>query len=349
MALSQQNSEYGCSYLVFSLARARFAIDVAAVREIIWLPELMPIEETPEHIVGVVNLRGQIIPVMDLVLRFGHPRKRYNRTDKVIVLEAGQSIVGIISNEVHDVLPIGQAYIQKPAKNKHYTVGEAMVEDAIIMLLDQQALCDFDITAAAQELLAEAHEHPNAESSIEQGEYFCPEADEESRNIFRQRALELIRAPADKTKDDHKLLAVVELGSELYGVDLNLVREFSEIGRITPVPCTPSYIIGDMNLRGEVLTLLDIRESLGMQVTSGANLKKLIVVKAGGLTLGVPVEKIDALIYLQPEDILPLPSQLDATREEHLSGTAQYGEKLLGILDLETILQNNELVVNEDV
>ena len=82
------------SFLIFSLGEEHFAIDASIVREIIWLPEVTPIEEAPDYIVGVINLRGKIAPVADLNLRFGHPRKRYHITDNVIVIEKDGFMAG---------------------------------------------------------------------------------------------------------------------------------------------------------------------------------------------------------------------------------------------------------------
>lgn len=335
--------------MVFSLAGARFAMDVVTVREIIWLPELLPIEETPDHIVGIFNLRGLIVPVMDLTIRFGHRGKRYRLQDKVVILEHGNIRVGIITDSVDEVVSIDRAGISRATNNTRYTLGEATVEDAIYMVLDAGAICDFNLADTAPHLLTEAIHEADEAAPIQQEIYFCPEADEKTRSIFHQRALDLIRATGDKAAAEQKLLAVIELDGELYGVDLDLVREFSDIGNITPVPCTPTHIIGNMNLRGEVLTLFDIRETLGISAITRSELKKLIVVQSGGLMLGVPVEAIVALIHLLPEEILPAPSRTDTTQAEHLTGTAQYDDKLLGMLDLEKILQNPELVVDEDI
>src|SRR5665647_2867557 len=73
------------TYLIFGHRGARYGLDVRAVRELVWLPELSPIEELPPYIAGVFNLRGQVVPVMDLGLRFGHARKPFLTSDRIIV------------------------------------------------------------------------------------------------------------------------------------------------------------------------------------------------------------------------------------------------------------------------
>src|SRR6185436_21126644 len=93
---------------------------------------------------------------------------------------------------------------------------------------------------------------------------FFADATAEERAILRERALGLM--PAGESQDRFHLmpLAVVSLNGEYFAVDLNLVREFGTIHHVTPVPCCPPHIVGQMNLRGDILTLVDIRGALRM-------------------------------------------------------------------------------------
>ncbi len=100
------------SFLIFSIQGSLFAIDAHVVQEILWLPELTPIEESPPYIVGVFNLRGKIVPVMDINVRFGHIPLRYHLADRVIVTEIEGRQTGIIVNEVHDVISIPSTDIE---------------------------------------------------------------------------------------------------------------------------------------------------------------------------------------------------------------------------------------------
>lgn len=122
--------------LTFTLRNELFAVDATAVKEIVWLPELTPAEEMPDYIVGVFNLRGHIVPVVDLNVRFGHTQERYSISDRVIILEVRSSepgvrreenppeppfskggeggfAVGIIVNDVHDVISVSESDIEQ--------------------------------------------------------------------------------------------------------------------------------------------------------------------------------------------------------------------------------------------
>ena len=134
------------TYLIFGHRGARYGLDVRAVREIVWLPELAPIEELPPYITGVFNLRGRVVPVMDLGLRFGHARAPYLTSDRIIVIDSGEARVGVVANELHDVSAIPQAAIedvrsyQGAGGHAQFVCGEAKLDEGLAMLLDVDAL-----------------------------------------------------------------------------------------------------------------------------------------------------------------------------------------------------------------
>ena len=90
------------------------------------------------------------------------------------------------------------------------------------------------------------------------------------REILLERARSLASNLEERSASQHIPLAIVGLGGEYFGVELATVREFTDLQRITPVPCCPSFIVGDMNLRGDILTVVDIRQALQMPVARGS-------------------------------------------------------------------------------
>ena len=88
---------------------------------------------------------------------------------------------------------------------------------------------------------------------------YCPNATPGERSIFRQRA-DNLRQPLESLNVTSKLmtLAVIGFGNKYFGLDLELVQAFTDITDFTPIPCCPNYIVGNMNLRGEIVTLVDM-------------------------------------------------------------------------------------------
>lgn len=332
--------------LTFTLNNLLFAVDSLSVREIIWLPALTPLEEAPQYISGVFNLRGKIVPVMDLNVRFGHGQKPYHINDSIIILEVEDTFMGIIVNDVHDVIEVPESDIETaPSYGKkdihpHFIAGEVKVGEDIIMLLNHKTILDFGIEESLKFKAQGSKEQLSALS-------FQHSASPEDMAIFHQRTISLMQPPESLAPAGQIPLSVVSLNNEYYGVSLDTVKEFSEIKDITPVPCTPPHIVGDMNLRGDILTLVDIRGVLNLPV-KGRDKGKIIVAHINDLLVGVTVDDVLEVINISPSEFRPVPAAVSDISHEYIKGEFPYNEKMLSILDLRKILTNKEFVVDEE-
>lgn len=95
-------------YVVFELQHVLYAAKTAWVKELITLPELTLVSSAPSFIVGVLNLRGKLVPVIDLNLRQGRPRARYGLDNHVVVLQHDGTNLGLIVNGIQDVRAIAR-------------------------------------------------------------------------------------------------------------------------------------------------------------------------------------------------------------------------------------------------
>lgn len=346
-------------YLIFSINSSLYGVEAFCVQEIFSLPNLTPIAEAPADIIGVVNLRGDILPVVDLNVRFGYEQLDYGLTDSIIVLEWQEFRLGIIVNQVLEVHNLSLQemtteifYKQElNGRTSHFMAGIGKVDASIIMLLNHEnLLCYF-----------QKFEDLSSKKSLDSGEVtdrflkkklvFCLQATPEEKAILRERA-DNLRQPTEREDFAGLIpLAVVGLNGEYFGLDLPIVREFTDIRQVTPVPCCPPHIVGNMNLRGEILTLVDIRNVLNMPIlgVENSNNIKVMIVKIDDLIAGVTVDEVFDVMYLQPSQILPVPTAVHSANSEYLRGTANYREKMMSILDLAKVFQQGDLIVNEEV
>jgi len=186
-------------------------------------------------------------------------------------------------------------------------------------------------------------------SDWEDSGYFCPEATAEERSIFAERAANLIAASDRQDTAGLMSLAIVTLNGEYFGFDLNLVREFTDIRQITPIPCCGDSIIGNMNLRGEIVTLVDIRQLLNLPVNRVNEAAKAMVVHHQDIVAGITIDRVCDVIYLNPSDIKPAPTSGHSTNNEYLRGTAPYQNKIVGLIDFNKVMTEGELVVNQEL
>lgn len=133
-------------YLTFVLGRESYAIPVLAVREIIRATDITPVPRMPAHVKGVINLRGKVLPVIDLRLRFSLARaESTERTCTVVVqvkqVNGVQSQLGLIVDAVEEVLQIMNEDLEPPPDfggnlKTDYVVGMARIKDSVKILLD---------------------------------------------------------------------------------------------------------------------------------------------------------------------------------------------------------------------
>lgn len=133
-------------HLTFALSAEEYGVSVLKVREIIKMMEVTLVPQVPPHIKGVVNLRGKVIPVIDLRLKFGFPAQEYTERTCIIVMEvvtpgAGKMMMGIIVDSVSEVLNItGDEIEETPDFGERvetgYIRGIAKVKGKVKILLD---------------------------------------------------------------------------------------------------------------------------------------------------------------------------------------------------------------------
>lgn len=132
-------------YLTFGLGREEFAIQVMCVREIMGVQEITAVPQMPEYVKGVINLRGKVIPVVDLRLKFGMPAQEYTQRTCIIVVQIDQQgsrlLIGTVVDEVSEVLTLQSADIEDTPDFGRgvatpYLLGMAKVKGKVKILLD---------------------------------------------------------------------------------------------------------------------------------------------------------------------------------------------------------------------
>ena len=144
-------------YLTFMLAEEEYGIGILKIKEIIGMMPITSIPQTPEFVKGVINLRGKVIPVVDLRLRFGMEAIDYNDRTCIIVVEiecaASTVMIGIVVDAVSEVLNIkGEDIEETPAfgtrLNTDYILGMAKTEGSVKILLDIDRVLSADEVVA---------------------------------------------------------------------------------------------------------------------------------------------------------------------------------------------------------
>ncbi len=133
--------------VTFGVANEEFAVDILSVKEINRMMPLTRVPQSPPEVEGVINLRGQIIPVLDLRKRFGFPAGERNDLSRIVVVEVHRRVIGFIVDRVHEVLRIDESIVE-PAPpmvcsvRADFIAGVGKLQDRLIILLDLARLFD---------------------------------------------------------------------------------------------------------------------------------------------------------------------------------------------------------------
>ncbi len=134
-----------CQFVVCRIGEEEFAVDVLSVQEINRLVEVTRVPKTPHYVEGVINLRGRIIPVLDLRRRFGLRSAEQTIQTRVVVVSHQSRLVGLVVDSVVEVLNLPKSAIEPPpsignATGAEYTLGVGRLEDRLLILLDLNRL-----------------------------------------------------------------------------------------------------------------------------------------------------------------------------------------------------------------
>jgi purine-binding chemotaxis protein CheW len=125
----------------FRIGNETFGVRIGSVREIVRVPEITAVPSAPETVEGVINLRGKIIPVMDLRKRFGQSEIQSDKKNRILVVELDNKLVGLIVNAASEVLKIAPSEIEAPGNlfaegESSYVTGVGKLKGRLIILLD---------------------------------------------------------------------------------------------------------------------------------------------------------------------------------------------------------------------
>ena len=132
-------------YLTFKVKKEDYGIEIVSVKEIVGIQEITPVPEMPNYIRGVINLRGNVINVVDIRLRFGMEEKEYDERTCIIIIQVDVIEIGIIVDNVNEVCVIPEEDIKKSSKlgkgdKGSFIKGLGKLNDKIKMILDVEKL-----------------------------------------------------------------------------------------------------------------------------------------------------------------------------------------------------------------
>lgn len=185
------------------------------------------------------------------------------------------------------------------------------------------------------------------ESSLAALEHGFKPSPEKRENILKDRAARLAVEP-EKKAGVEEYFEVVEffLAHERYAVSSEYVREIYPLNELTPLPCTPRFVLGIVNVRGQILSVIDIKKFFDLPEKGLTDLNKVIILHSGDMEFGILADSIVGVRNLTPGEIETSLPTLTGIREEYLKGVTR--DRLV-VLDAGKLLADEKIVVHENV
>ncbi len=151
----------GQEFLTFRLGGEEYGVDILKVQEIRSYDTVTRLPQSPGYIKGVINLRGTIVPVIDMRLKFELENAEYNQYTVMIILNMGERVVGMVVDGVSDVITLSEDQIRPPpdfsgAMDSQCVTGLGAVDERMLILVDIEKLMDSDVLARVEEKAAAA-------------------------------------------------------------------------------------------------------------------------------------------------------------------------------------------------
>ncbi len=139
--VSEKTSALGGKYLTLVLGKEVYGIEILKVREIIGIVNITAVPQSSDYLKGIINLRGKIIPVLDLRIKFSMPETEYTHETCIIVVEVNKIDLGLVVDTVSEVMDIKSSEIEEAGNlgnevDRDFLLGLGKVKDRIVILLD---------------------------------------------------------------------------------------------------------------------------------------------------------------------------------------------------------------------
>lgn len=144
-------------------------------------------------------------------------------------------------------------------------------------------------------------------------------------------------------------LACFKVGEERYAADIMSIKEIILCRKITRIPSAPDFIEGVINLRGQVIPVIDMRKRLGLTPAGPEGTARIIIIRVLDKDVGIIVDSVLKVLRVGKREMQPPPSIAKGVESEYLKGIVKDGDELVLLLDMEKILTTSEKVGLEDI
>ena len=169
----------------------------------------------------------------------------------------------------------------------------------------------------------------------------------QEQDILTARAVALAREPhADDTATASLTVLEFLLADETYAIELSFVRETRPLRDLTPIPCTPPFVLGVINVRGQILSVIDLKKFFDLPEKGLTDLNKVVIVHDDGMEFGILADAVCGVRTIPLAELQPSLPTLTGVRAEYLKGVTS---DRTTVLDGRELITDRKIVVHEEI
>ncbi len=322
------------THLYFMLGNSKYAVNTSNVLEIMKLPKLDYPQKLPNNIIGLLKYNNFVINIIDIRFYLDIDVSEYNVNNELLIVKTDETIFGIITDRVLGIMPFESSDIDTIPFVDNKTIIDSIYKH------NQETVFIINIYSIENRL-----KQTIKPLDIDVQALFPK--DEHSLSVMNSRTNELTKKSnfsfmSGELHTKKKLISF-NINDDLYCIPLDCVKEVLKDTTITNVPGTPDFIEGIMNLRGDYITVLNIKKFIGIHKTDkkqDAEKNPVIIVSCNDMELAFLIDKINELFEVPEEKII-------GSGEGYFSNEFILNNIPYTILNVEKIFTDKRIVVTD--
>jgi len=298
--------------IIFSIGIGEYGVSINYVKEIIRLPDITRVPNKPSYIEGMFSIRNQLLAVVNLRKLLGMDCKQLDESSRVVIISNGSFSFGVIVDKVSHVMVVAKKLFKESSDiaSSSYVKGIYNLNKGkrLIMMLEPLKLI----------------------------------SSEESKGILEVDCKEAVNDKSlyvGNEDNNFQHLVVFKLGQEEYGIEINNVQGINRMSEITHFPGAPIFITGMVNLRGDIIPILNLRTLFDIQDSGILEASKFLVVEFKNNKVGIIIDSTSEVLRFSKKYVEKATGVFDRN-DSYINKIAKLndGKRIVLILNLKSLL-----------
>lgn len=311
-------------FISFNIDTQEYSLPIENIKEIIRMPEKVSVPGLPPYVMGIFSLRGEVFPLISLHAKFDRKQGVVEDDNtRIVITELRGTSVGFAVDKVNEVVRVDESLIEEPPrmftgedKSELSAIIKLNSGKRLIMILDTKHLLSKDEIEA----LNRVAEKEGRKSAMQ---------DDSGNNL-----------------EEEIQVVTFKIEHEEYGILIEKVQEINRFTNVTSIPKTPKFVEGIINLRGEVIPLVDLRKRFELSDKERDEFTRVIIVNLSKMKLGFIVDSVDEVLRVSESSIDQVPPMLSGNIEsEFINGVINVGKnnRMILLLNIDELFSKKEI------